>query len=424
MSTMIDSHGTARHAAGAPASTGGQFAAKRSGTHDAALTAYPKPVVDFTDRDDVDFFQGEIERGLDMDSPHPFWVHLRHEPDTGEVSMQIQSSASFEGELDHDDLAALNTDYTSVAAELEERYGADGFELIDKTVSLHWGVTVPSEQADLDTLMELADDRTGRLVDEPLTAERMREVIEAAKARPWPSYTQISPPHERGETMIDSNGAAHQPAGAPSSTGGQFARKRSAAHSAILADPEPPIVKVARRHGEAFPASELSERGLTENDVELVDEPVLMPEDMSEGFGYVDLDEVRKWLNDSSHADVGVVQLFVSEDDDEATLEVLVYHDFLQSGEFTEEELDENHEVVAEVYREWFGGELDTAEGWRDASLNMSIPVRRDIATESILFSAAYNRHAKYLNETDRGTFGSPYVGSELRRRIDAAKSN
>lgn len=108
-------------------------------------------------------------------------------------------------------------------------------------------------------------------------------------------------------------------------------------------------------------------------------------------------------------------------DEDIAETNVNVFDDLLWRGDFTEEELDEHYEIVEDVYRTHFGGYINVPDSWDniDVTLRRSIP--REGLTEEAAHEAAWESYAKWLNETDPGTFGSPYIGTELRRRIDVA---
>lgn len=88
-------------------------------------------------------------------------------------------------------------------------------------------------------------------------------------------------------------------------------------------------------------------------------------------------------------------------------------------------ELDKHRNIVEDVYREWFDAEIevDSEHDWDEASVYLSVQVPRNEARERALADGPiWDASAKYLSETDPGTYGALFVGAEIRRRIDAAK--
>lgn len=116
-------------------------------------------------------------------------------------------------------------------------------------------------------------------------------------------------------------------------------------------------------------------------------------------------------------------------DDPNQAIITLGFHDNLLSmaklANISRAELDTHRTIVEDVYREWFEAEIvvDDDHGWDEASVYLSVQVPRNEARERALADGPiWDASAKYLNETDPGTYGALFVGAEIRRRIDAAK--
>ncbi|MBN9214153.1 MAG: hypothetical protein J0J04_04935 [Microbacterium sp.] len=169
--------------------------------------------------------------------------------------------------------------------------------------------------------------------------------------------------------------------------------------------------------------SDLDGRGLTLFDVTAESDPLITP-DAHYPEGPIDLDEVRKALTESPGDGPSHVELIFPPDrPDVAFIDVHVYEDFLWDDRFTAEELTEHQEIVEAVYSEWFGAELDNATDWDSTRVTLTSEIDRHRATKLLILEKAWGQYAKFRNETDPGTFGSPYVGAEIRRRIDEAKA-
>lgn len=135
----------------------------------------------------------------------------------------------------------------------------------------------------------------------------------------------------------------------------------------------------------------------------------------------VDLEDVREWLTVSPGDGPYLVDACLDPNDPgKVDVAVMCTDSLTWNDEFTEEELDENYTIVEQIYREWFNADISVNEGWDtiDVTLNTSIDAHR--ASKLLILETTSGSYRKFRNETDPGTFGSDYVGSEIRRRIDA----
>lgn len=180
-------------------------------------------------------------------------------------------------------------------------------------------------------------------------------------------------------------------------------------------------VAVARVGDDYIAMSDLHGRGMTLFNVDeiIADKKIRVPS--ADSGDPVELDNVRQWLGDSPGDGPSTVELIRSDDDDEtANLEISTYENFLWfEDEFTPEELDANQDIVEEVYAEWFGASLYSDGDWRSTHVTITTQLPVAHATELLALERAWGPWAKFRNETDPGTFGSPYVGAEIRKRID-----
>lgn len=110
-------------------------------------------------------------------------------------------------------------------------------------------------------------------------------------------------------------------------------------------------------------------------------------------------------------------------DDGSAYVSAMVYENFLWDDRFTEDELDHYQPIVEDVWRERFGADLHVHTDWESVDVTIATPdIPQDELTHGRAADEFHKTWAKYGNETDPGTFNSPYVGNELRERIDEAK--
>lgn len=232
-----------------------------------------------------------------------------------------------------------------------------------------------------------------------------------------------------GMPRITQSDLALLAAGAPESTGDNWVIRAEALgpDGNVEACEEVPVpapgnVLVLEHFGDYMTLSELDERGLTLFDVTAKPDPLITP-DTHYPEEPIDLEEVRKALTDSPGDGPSHVELkFPPDNPYIAIVDVHVYEDLLWDDSFTAEELTEHQEIVEAVYREWFGAELDNTTDWESTRVTLTSEIDRHRATKLLILEQTWGQYAKFRNETDPGTYGSPYVGAEIRRRIDEAK--
>ena len=134
----------------------------------------------------------------------------------------------------------------------------------------------------------------------------------------------------------------------------------------------------------------------------------------------VDIETVREALTVSPGDGPFQVDATLSLDDDSlVNVDVLVTDSLLWNDSFTEDELNTHNDIVEAVYSEWFNADID-GDDWNAFTVTLRTDIARDHATERLILNRTWDSYAKFRNETDPGTFGSPYVGTEIRKRIDA----
>lgn len=231
-----------------------------------------------------------------------------------------------------------------------------------------------------------------------------------------------------GMPTVAGRGLSMLAAGAPESDGSNWViRAEAIGRNGVVEAWEEVLVPaqgrllVLEHQGDYMTLSDLDERGITLFDVEAHDEEIIAP-NAAYPDEPIDLDEIRKALTVSPGDGPSQVELVFSPDKPfEALIDVHTYEDFLWRGdEFTGEELDEHRAIVEEVYREWFGAEIDVYDTWRTARVTITTEVDRHRATNLLILESAHSAYATFRNQTDPGTYGSRYVGTEIRRRIDA----
>lgn len=100
------------------------------------------------------------------------------------------------------------------------------------------------------------------------------------------------------------------------------------------------------------------------------------------------------------------------------------YENLRWSGEFTEQELDDAYPIVEKFYRDYFDAEISgSVESWDSVMLDFSTVYQPDEFSPSVVANTSEERmgFVKFKNETDPGTFGSPYAYDFLRERLDEA---
>lgn len=196
--------------------------------------------------------------------------------------------------------------------------------------------------------------------------------------------------------------------------------------------------------GDAITAEEMDERGvsLTQFDSVAV-EPYIDLGPYNEG----DLPSVEKWARDGGfqfgtvyakrddetggrHIDVDVHENFLwnadtqcpdDEYDDDSDLDP--DDDRPAAVQRYSKWLDDNRDIVEQVYLEWFNADIDVPDEWDAATVTIRKTVPYERFTESLVMEDLYPALADFTNRTDPGTFGSPYVMGEVRRRVEAREA-
>jgi hypothetical protein len=184
---------------------------------------------------------------------------------------------------------------------------------------------------------------------------------------------------------------------------------------------DPPALTLVRdRYGEVYTLTEAFESTMLIDDMEFFQDELLM-------FGADEptyLDQVAEWLRDGQQGPLSTVEAMLDVDDSgTVNVDINVFDNLLWNGYFTEEELDEHRDIVEQVYYEKFDAELDVPDNWSECTVSMRVKVAAGQATNSTIYNKAYKSYTKFLNQTDPGTFNSPYIGNEIRRRIDLRNS-
>ena len=197
---------------------------------------------------------------------------------------------------------------------------------------------------------------------------------------------------------------------------------------------------VGWQDGDAVTAEEMDKRGVSLTQLEgMKVEPFIDFGRHEDG----DLPHAEKWASDGGfyisniyavrddetggrHIDIGINEDFLwnaesqcpdSEYDDDSDLDP--DDDRPAAVQRYEAWLDKNEDIVKEVYLEWFNADVD-APSWDAATITLRKTVPFERFTESLIIEDIYPLLAKHANETDPGTFGSPYIMGEVRRRVEA----
>lgn len=188
---------------------------------------------------------------------------------------------------------------------------------------------------------------------------------------------------------------------------------------------------VAWIHGDAYGIEELDAAGITllgatEEGLEF--EPFI---DTARDIDIDSLDDIQQALFEADMPTSYVSARSDEDNPDIVNVDVAVYENFLWDLPDEEEERDERRElldtyrhIVDEVFAESFNATIaDVPDDWDSVMVELRVPVPRDRFTTSLVINDTYNALAKYRNETDPGTFGSPYVMAEVWARIEKAKA-
>lgn len=142
---------------------------------------------------------------------------------------------------------------------------------------------------------------------------------------------------------------------------------------------------------------------------------------VSEGDDPIERDDIATILRDGNNYDVREVTIAKYREDTTAVV-TAVNTNLLWNNEYTDEELNHYSPVVEQTYKEWFNADLYPGDSWEYTDVEMVNEVPDERLTDSTAIDAAYNSYADFLNKTDPGTFNSPYIGSDLRKRIDNSR--
>lgn len=220
---------------------------------------------------------------------------------------------------------------------------------------------------------------------------------------------------------------SRQPKGIP--VGGQFASSAHDEAASSLAPSDDAKVMVYQDEiGFGLTTQQIMKaRGITAEEVpafaknagwesEEQDKIVLEPDESRE------MDEITSSYHGNGDYDIAEVGVSdYADDPDNATVYVRARGNLLWNDEFTKEELNHYNPVVEKAYKDWFGADI-SGEEWDSFDVEMTREVPKSDLCANTVGDAAWEITAKWHNETDPGTFGSPYFGRELRRRIDNAR--
>lgn len=222
----------------------------------------------------------------------------------------------------------------------------------------------------------------------------------------------------------------------PRDDSGKFAEKLGSTPSVDLA---PDGIELYRLYGEVFTEEGVREElGIEAHEPrEALGEVI---EQLRAGGGHVPerFTENRLALPDAEDGyelDTDVVGWYPSEGDlrnpyvrllDDGSIEMTGnYYENLRWNEgFTDEELDDAYPIVEKFYKEYFNADIiDNGESWDSVMLEFSASYQPEEFYPSIVASTSEDRmgFVKFKNETDPGTFGSPYAYDFLRERLNEA---
>lgn len=171
----------------------------------------------------------------------------------------------------------------------------------------------------------------------------------------------------------------------------------------------------------------MSARQLREKLGLAADEP--LPEDAvrytETGFGLVDSEDGLDLDDDDlGMREDGLTLPFARQQDDGTFLVTASYYENLRWDDtFTEDELDLAMPLVEAFFEEQFGAELNVPDSWDSANLEFAATFHPDEFSPMIVANQFDQRaqFAKFRNQSDPGTYGSPYAYAELKRQIDRA---
>ncbi len=194
-------------------------------------------------------------------------------------------------------------------------------------------------------------------------------------------------------------------------------------------------------YGEAVTADEMDTESLS---ISSADKVFVDPYIDLGPYGEGELDEVCEWLREGYDRRLHISTVYARRDDETGgrhidvdvneNLRFLADHLCPDDYEFTadpdsdldaaaqrhEAWLDDNQDIIEDVYAEWFNAEItpSTDYGWEAASVAVRTTVPYGRFTSRLVLEDVHSNVAGYVNKTDAGTYGSPYVGNEILRRI------
>lgn len=114
-------------------------------------------------------------------------------------------------------------------------------------------------------------------------------------------------------------------------------------------------------------------------------------------------------------------------DDTESTLVVDYNENPNWDKRFTHEQLQKHDLLIADAYSDWFDADIDDFEYDENGDSNLSLSLTQTIPdaelTQQRAAEVGWDLQARFVNETDPGTFGSEYIGAEIDRRIATAEN-
>ena len=84
----------------------------------------------------------------------------------------------------------------------------------------------------------------------------------------------------------------------------------------------------------------------------------------------------------------------------------------------SEKYLNDNSHLIDDFFREEYNAEVGGSE-WDSTSITLQKEVPADTLTESRLQAYAYDMNARFVNESDPGTFGSEYYVPKMKEHIE-----
>lgn len=221
-----------------------------------------------------------------------------------------------------------------------------------------------------------------------------------------------------------------QPAGVP--IGGQFDSNEHDEAGGTLAVASTHISLVQDRYGDVMTFNQIAQQHGVENTPDAIaawaaenGQEIITQERIELGEDSIDFDEIASSYR--SNGDHDIAEVLVSPDansgsEDDAAVVVRATGNLRWNDEFTEAELDAHYPVVEQAYKQWFNADITVPDSWENFDVEMSKDVPRSTLCDATVNEAAWDIAAKWHNETDPGTYNSPYFGAHLRILIDDSR--